>query len=221
MAITGRPTKNLPKERILEAMEHTRSNKAASRYLGVSYYTYKKYAKLYVDKETGMTLHNLHKNYGGKGVKKFFKKYHKIPDMIDIIEGRYNPANFDRKYIKLKLLQENYLKNECYSCGFNDRRVLDHKIPLLLHFKNENKHNYRLENMELLCYNCYFLNVGDIFNGKDIDTLETNYNYNGTSDKVDMELEPYQKKRLKELFPDNPSENNNDSDDDYNIVSRL
>ena len=32
-----------------------------------------------------------------------------------------------------------------YECGFKERRVFDYKMPLLLHFKDKNKKNYRKE----------------------------------------------------------------------------
>ena len=33
------------------------------------------------------------------------------------------------------LIQEGYIQEECTSCGFHERRVLDYKIPLIMHFK--------------------------------------------------------------------------------------
>ena len=36
---------------------------------------------------------------------------------------------------------------ECAECGFKERRVLDYKMPLILHFKDKNKKNYRQENI--------------------------------------------------------------------------
>ena len=36
-------------------------------------------------------------------------------------------------------------------------KIKDYKIPLLLNFKDGNKNNFLLDNLELLCYNDYFL----------------------------------------------------------------
>ena len=47
----ARKPKILTKEQILAAMARTKSNKAAARYLHVSYPHYKKYAKTFSDKE--------------------------------------------------------------------------------------------------------------------------------------------------------------------------
>ena len=48
--------KPLSKEQILAAMDKTLSNRAASRYLNVSYIHYKKWAKVYTDEESGKSL---------------------------------------------------------------------------------------------------------------------------------------------------------------------
>jgi hypothetical protein len=41
-----------------------------------------------------------------------------------------------------------------------------------MHFKDGEKKNYKLDNVELLCYNCYFLQVGNIFSDKQIQGME-------------------------------------------------
>ena len=46
------------------------------------------------------------------------------------------------------------------------------KCHYCLNFKDGNKKNYRKENIELLCYNHYFLTVGDIFSDKQIKGIE-------------------------------------------------
>ena len=53
--------KELFKDDILRAIRHTKSNRAAARYLGCSYQHYKPYAKLFNDDETGKNLFELHK----------------------------------------------------------------------------------------------------------------------------------------------------------------
>ena len=63
----GREPINLLKSKVLYAMENSKSNAEAARFLRVSYLTYKKYAKLYKDEELGKTLFELHKNKAGKG----------------------------------------------------------------------------------------------------------------------------------------------------------
>ena len=49
----SRARKPLTKDMVLAAMAKTKSNRAACRFLNVSYIHYKGYAKMYIDKETG------------------------------------------------------------------------------------------------------------------------------------------------------------------------
>ena len=72
-------------------------------------------------------------------------------------------------------------------------------MPLLLTFKDGNKKNYLLDNLTMLCYNCYFLQVGDIFTTKDLEHLEGHIPLEDTSETVDFEVDDYMRKRFKEL----------------------
>ena len=202
--------KPLSKEQIVAATNKTLSNRAAARYLNVSYQHFKKWAKLYQN-DKGETLFDAHKNQSGKGIPKFLKGQGKEPALLDIIEGRVDASSFSPDKIKYRLITEGHLLEECSNCGFKERRVVDYKIPLILHFKDKNKQNYRKENTELLCYNCYFLTIGDIFNDKQIKGLEDHKPINNS--EIDWELDDYQKQRLEELgLGDEP-------EDDY--ISRI
>ena len=184
--------KPLTKEQIVAAQANTKSNMAAARHLHVSYQHYKRYAKLY-------GIFEQHKNQSGKGILKFLKGSGKEPALLDIIEGRVSASHFTPAKIKYRLIEAGYLSEQCSMCGFKERRVLDYKMPLLLHFKDGNKSNYLKENIELLCYNHYFLTVGDIFNEKDIKQIESHQEHFGTSEKIDFEVDDYHLQRLKEL----------------------
>ena len=200
--------KPLSKEMIVAAQAKTKSNMAAARYLHVSYQHYKRYAKMY-------KIFEGHKNQSGKGIPKFLKGTGKEPALLDIIEGRVSSAHFSPAKIKYRLIEEGYLSEQCSMCGFQERRVLDYKMPLLLHFKDNNKSNYTRDNIELLCYNHYFLTVGDIFTEKDVKQIESHQEHNSTTDKVEWEVDDYHLQRLKELGLD-------DNDDDVNqYISRI
>lgn len=198
----ARPAKILLKEDLLRAMERTRSNRAAARYLHVSYNHYKKYAKLYVDTDTGTTLLEVHKNQAGKGIPKFLTgekgEGKKEPALMDILEGRVPIYHFTPERIKTRIIAEGLIDESCSICKFNERRVLDYKVPLILHFKDGNKENYMLKNMDFLCYNCYFLFVADIFSGKEITALE-DYHDGQHVEEPNWELDDYMKDHLKEL----------------------
>ena len=184
--------KPLSKEQIQAAQAKTKSNMAAARYLHVSYQHYKKWAKLY-------KLFDSHKNQAGKGIPKFLRGPKKMPHMLEIIEGRIAASSFDPIKLKYALIEQGYLLEECAVCKFKERRVLDYKMPLLLHFKDNNSNNYSLDNVQLLCYNHYFLTVGDIFNDKDVKQIETKQEHFGTSDKIEWEVDDYHLQRLREL----------------------
>jgi hypothetical protein len=191
--------KHLSKDQVVSAMNKTKSVRAAARYLNVSYIHMKKWMKFYKN-EDGITLFEAHKNQSGKGIPKFLSNNgtrKKDPALLDVIEGRIDPAHFNPQKIKYRLIEEGYLKEECCNCGFQERRVSDYKIPLILHFKDKNKQHYRLENMEMLCYNCYFLMVGDVFNNKQIEGLEDHKPVNES--QVEWELDDYTLQRLNEL----------------------
>jgi hypothetical protein len=206
--------KPLSKEQILGAMSQTLSNRAAARWLNVSYIHYKKWAKNYDATEEGYeNLFAQHLNQSGKGIPKFLSNSGKEPALLDIIEGRVDVSSFNPEKIKYRLVTEGYLLEECSNCKFNERRVLDYKIPLLLHFKDKNKKNYRKENIEFLCYNHYFLTVGDIFSDKQVQGIE---DYKPVNEGlVTWEVDDYHLKRLSELGLDTPDS------DDYDIVARL
>lgn len=161
----------LSKEQILEAQSKTKSNRAAARFLGVSWIHYKRYAKIY-NHEDGRTLFEHHLNRSGKGIPKFLSSKGQVGNIVDIIEGRTPIEHFTPQKIREKLVAEGYLKEECYRCGFHERRVTDYKIPLIVHFFDGNKKNYAIKNLELLCYNCYYISVGNLFDVKHINHLE-------------------------------------------------
>ena len=85
------------------------------------------------------------------------------------------------------LIQEGYLIEQCERCGYNERRNLDLKVPLILHYRDGNQKNFRLENIHLLCYNCYFHAVGDQFTQNQIKALEQ-YDFMYAKN-VDLDLE--------------------------------
>jgi len=86
-----------------------------------------------------------------------------------------------------------------------------------MHFKDGNKRNYFKNNIEMLCYNCFFLTVGDVFTDKDVEDIESSKPLNNTTDATDFEIDDYHKKRLQELGL--MDEDPNDSPDQY--ISRI
>ena len=193
----GRPSKILKKEDIQRAMTMTRSNRAAARYLHVSFTHYKKYAKMYKDEESDSTLYELHKNQAGKGIPKFLSNGGKEPPIIDLIEGRVPVEHFDPKKIKQRLIFEALIEEKCAHCGFAERRVLDTKVPIILHHKDGNKKNWHLDNLEFLCYNCSFLYAASPITDQQVEAMEDYLDKN--VEEVDWELDEHHIEHLKEL----------------------
>jgi hypothetical protein len=202
---------------VLSAMDKTKSVRAAARYLNCSYQHLKKYMKMYKD-ENGVSLFEVHKNQCGKGIPKFlsnspFSK--NDPAILDVIEGRVDASHFNPQKLKYRMITEGYLKEECANCGFHERRVSDYKTPLIMHFKDGNKQHYGMNNIEMLCYNCYYLMVGDVFDNKQLGGLEDHKpTYNS---QVDWELDDYTKQRLIELGLEKPKP----VEDGSEFISRL
>jgi hypothetical protein len=192
------PRKDLTKEQIIQAMELTKSVRAAARNLGCSYHHLRDWMKFYEATEPGYdNLFEQHKNQSGKGIPKFLRVKGKEPALRDIIEGRADASSFSAEKIKYRLVTEGMLTECCYRCGFNERRVVDSKMPIILNFKNKNKRDYRLENLEFLCYNCYYLYITDVFTSKQIEATEDHTSI--YSKDIDWELDDYHLERLKEL----------------------
>jgi hypothetical protein len=152
--IPGR-RKVLTKNMILDSQENTKSASEAARWLGVSYNTYKKWAKYY-------NVFNQHLNQEGKGVRKGWASY-KVP-LEKLLKGEHK--NYSVKVLKRRLIEEGYLQEECSLCGWNEERITDNKICLEIDFQDSDKTNRSLDNIRLLCSNCYFTNVGDFKSSK-------------------------------------------------------
>lgn len=169
--------KTFTKSQIETAMRHTKSIRACARYLGCSYQHLKPFMKLLrVDDNdpTSPTLFDVHKNQNGKGIPKFLPNRRKEPNVKRIFEEGIGYESFTPAKIKTRGIAEGYLRDECYMCGCNERRVTDYKTPTLLNFKDGNKLNYLQDNLEILCYNCYFLYVGDPLTPEEVRYIENN-----------------------------------------------
>lgn len=168
----GRPRRDLSEAVIRNAMRFTQSNFQAARYLNVTIETYRKYARLYIDRETGKTLYELHKNNSGKGIKRVRWNHEISIEKINQIMSSDSYRAINQQKLKARLIYEGILRMECYKCQHNEKRVIDYKQPLVLSFKDGNKNNWKIDNLEMLCYNCYFLYIGNLFSEKQIQRLE-------------------------------------------------
>jgi hypothetical protein len=152
------------------AMENTTSNSEAAKWLRISFSTWKKYARSYIDEATGKTLYDLHKENGfAKRLVLPQTRYRRKasapwafqPTPIDEVFANKHPK-YSLHAFKTRLIKEGWIQERCSCCGFQERRQYDYEIPLKMHWVDGDKRNYALENIQLLCYNCYFINVGNL-----------------------------------------------------------
>jgi hypothetical protein len=194
--MAGRPSKILSKEEILNAQKVTRSNMSAARYLNVSYVHYKKYADMYKN-EDGVTLLEAHKNQSGEGIPKYNSGNEKEIPLSDLLEGKVPIKHFDPRKVKARLLSEAKLVEICSKCDFSERRVTDQKIPVILSFKDGNKKNWHLDNLEFLCYNCSFLYATSPISDREAEAMEDYVK--SRDEEPSWELEDWQLEHLKDL----------------------
>lgn len=146
------------------AIANTTSNAEAAKWLHISYETWRKYAKMYIDEATGISLFELHKSRGVNSdlpskrktrvVKRPGKGFQPAA-LADLFSGKY--PNYPRARLQERLIREGLKAERCERCGYQERRVSDWQAPIRIHFRDGNRKNYELSNIEFVCLNCQFL----------------------------------------------------------------
>ena len=166
----------LTEEEIRLAMSNSDSNASAAKWMGINYETYRKFAMKYVDPETGKTLFEVHRNKGGRGKKKPNKGPRLFKKQMDNMLTNQKWSNPRRiALLRNMLILHGRHSDHCQACGYDQRRLKDDKLPLMLHFINGDKHDWHQENLKWLCYNCYFVNVADPFSGRLLREIESSH----------------------------------------------
>ena len=137
--------KVITKKMIEDAQAVTKSNAEASRWLGINYLTYRKYAKIY-------GLFDQHLNQRGVGIKKGYGKYRKP---LDELLSSDRKIRLTKRYLKKRLVEENLVEEECSSCSYNEIVMGKDNVALLIDFIDGDNDNTKLDNIRLLCPNCY------------------------------------------------------------------
>ena len=140
----GLGAKPLLESEIKDAQKKARSAMEAARLLGVSYNTYKKYARKY-------GIFEDLKNPDGTGIRKGYNIKRGKYSLDDIIAGKY--PDYPVWKLKSRLLLNGYMLEKCNCCGFEEKRVTDGKVPLVLDFKDGNRKNHKYDNLRMLCFN--------------------------------------------------------------------
>ena len=137
----------LSESEIDEAQKATDNATAAAKYLGIYYGTYKKWCLVYNKWKT---------NEWGKGSRKKYWDPNKGKYPLNqILEGKF--PNYPIYRLKNLLIRSCVKEAKCEVCDFGERRSTDNKIPLLVNFRDGDEKNHKLENIQILCYNHYFL----------------------------------------------------------------
>ena len=158
MLLNGRPKKLLIASQILAAQSISKSEAEAAERLNVSFMTYRKYAKIY-------GLYGRISNKAGIGIDKSIKNENtgKYP-LNQILDGKF--PNYSTNRLKVRIIRGKRVEEKCNKCNFSEKRITDGNVPLLLNYIDGNDKNKKLENLELLCYNCYYLYVNNPFGCK-------------------------------------------------------
>jgi len=157
----------LSEEIIRGAMRNTRSNKEAAQWLRVSYKTWKKYAKMYIDQQTGRSLFNLHLSNGTSIPKARTKKTKNSFQFVELgyqlIKGQTaTPKRIDQ--LASRLMKDGRLGYSCSECGYCSKRPIDMKMPLMINFINGDRSDWTESNLRWVCYNCAFILALDFTN---------------------------------------------------------
>ena len=140
-------SKPIPKSRIEWAIRSTLSIRAAAIYLGVSYNTFKKYAKMY-------ELFEQNKNQSGKGITTAGNTGWGVK-VQDLFDGKH--PKYPHWKLQERIVRDGYLKQECSNCGYDEYREKDMRGPYLINFLDGDSQNHSLDNLHLLCYCCFFI----------------------------------------------------------------
>jgi 5-methylcytosine-specific restriction endonuclease McrA len=112
---------------------------------------------MYIDEETGLTLYELHKNQPGVDIPLIRKSnVNRQKKLLEILNGERETSMKPEAFQQL-LIEEGIFEESCSLCGFDERRITDYTVPLKLAFKDGNTSNFKKDNLELLCYNCFYL----------------------------------------------------------------
>lgn len=149
----GNKSRPLLESEIKSAQQKARSAAEAARILGVSYNTYKKYAKQY-------GIFNDLLNPEGIGIRKGTNVNAIAQSLDDILEGKH--PDYPVWKLKRRLLKNGYMLEKCNNCGFEERRVTDFRVPLVLDFLDGDRTNHKYDNLRMLCLNCSFLINGNL-----------------------------------------------------------
>jgi hypothetical protein len=142
----GMGARPLLESEIKEAQEKCQTAADCARYLKISYRSYKKHATRFGLFKTNPWKRGDRKHYWEPNKGKY--------PLNQILEGKFPHYPIFR--LKDLVIRSKTKEPKCEMCGFEERRITDSKMPLILNFEDGNEQNHKLENLRLYCYNCTF-----------------------------------------------------------------
>lgn len=132
------------KEEFISVCKSSKSMREAATKMGLPFSSFKRYALRF----------NCYKsNQAGVGV---IKKSSRGYITKDILSGKH--PKYQTYKLKKRLIDEGYIDDKCSKCGWNKKRhESDIYTNCELHHIDGNRHNHRLDNLEILCPNCHSL----------------------------------------------------------------
>ena len=100
------------------------------------------------------------KNPDGVGICKGYNVKRGKYSLDDLLKGKY--PDYPIYKLKNRIILNGYMEEKCNCCGFQERRLTDHRVPLVLDFMDGDRKNHKWENLQFLCLNCYYLTVGNL-----------------------------------------------------------
>ena len=151
--------KPITKGRLEWAYAQVKSASQAARLLNVDFKTFKKYAQQF-------DMYEQFCNKAGKGIAKHYNLHSGKYALDDILDGKY--PSYDIKKLHNRLINSGYFQAQCGICEFSEQRVTDGKVPIKIDFVDGDKTNHKRENVRFLCFNCFYLNVGNLSGRKKV-----------------------------------------------------
>lgn len=153
--------KNITPEDIRKIQAVSNSSIERAALLGISAHTYYKYCKLYgiptkpPSKKQPLKLVKL-RSSGKLVAENKTKNPFRLRRPLDLIlQNKY--TDIPSSHLKKLLIKAGLKEDKCELCGIEQKRECDGKTPLILKFLDENKQNYKIENLQIICFNCNFL----------------------------------------------------------------
>lgn len=134
----------LSDEDFIAIVEQCKTMSQASKLCGMAFNSFRRKA---------ISLGVYKTNQGAKGCLR--GQHSDYIDTKDILSGKY--PHYQTYKLKLRLIKEGYIKDECSLCGWNKIPAGSKYTPCELDHINGNPIDHRLENLRLICPNCHSL----------------------------------------------------------------